>query len=537
MSACLEMEMRAPLSRPFSLGTRRRRAPQARAASEAGASRSRGPRAYSLDTDKQLATSDRDWLQSTLTEGDLYRQQLALHRELLDTYHKIFQKFAQRRGEDPEQAAWWAAYQEESKQNPSETVTQQWVRVEKWLKTHKPTGANAQAVKWEKKWMRLQHCQQEWIGYRAECCGDRTKPIAVPIGCNDRLCPLCAGVRSRRARVKVKTMYDRITHPAMITLTIPNLSSIQKKHLNHFRKMIRQWLKQSKDWIEGGIYSIETTYNRKERTWHLHAHLLVSLSRPLPKKDDPMVDFYGKKVLPFTQLKWRLEFAWLNLSRDRWAKMPNVDQPKKGLTKWLRAWENYRAAFQVWTLERRDHETKWAKVWNPHKRRYDALRPDLTPAELKRFRELERWNAKNTRLIHIEPVRDRDGAVVEVLKYITKSAQFSDQPEAVEQFSAAVTGARLVQTFGSWYGFAIDTAFDPEHLDDWGERKCTCGLNIWQRIGVLFRRDVEMDESGRWFLRRPVAQTCRGTVPRPTIRALDAQPEREDDQLWPMELR
>jgi hypothetical protein len=116
-------------------------------------------------------------------------------------------------------------------------------------------------------------------------------------------------------------------------------------------------------------------------------------------------------------------------------------------------------------------------------------------------------------------------------------ADFSDLPEAIEVFCDAVRGARLIQTFGTWYGVKLDTVFDPEHMDDWGEMKCACGLNCWERMGVFYRRDVEMDKEGRWHLKRSIKHTCRGTVPRPTIRALDAPPEESDEELCQMELR
>ena len=62
-------------------------------------------------------------------------------------------------------------------------------------------------------------------------------------------------------------------------------------------------------------------------------------------------------------------------------------------------------------------------------------------------------------------------------------------------------------------------------MDDWGEMKCSCGLNHWERIGVVFRENVEMDAAGRWFVKSAFVHRTRGTVPRPTIRALEAQIE------------
>lgn len=431
---------------------------------------------------------------------------------------------------DPEQQQWWQEWIAVQRPLEGEEIGDAFVRAEKWKKANPPRGVAVLCCKWEKKWRRLQQCGTQWIAYRASCCNERTTPIAVPVGCNDRLCPLCAWNRSRRARAKVRQMYDRITHPVLITFTIPNLPSIRKKHIHHFRKMIRAWMKQNEARIEGGIYSIETTYNRDDHTWHLHAHALVSMTTPLPKASDPRVDFFGERVMPFVAAKWEWEFDWLNLCKDAWAKMPSCEMPARKAKSWVKRWDDYRFAFRQWVLQCRRHSTKWAKAKNASGK-YE-LRRDLSPAEFEKYLPLERWNAKNRRLFDIRPVTNRDKAVCEVLKYLTKSAQFSDRPEAVEMFSAAVQGARMVQTFGSWYGFEIETAFDPEHLDDFGVRQCVCGLNCWERIGVVHRHDVEMDERGRFHLKRSCRNLARGTVPRPTIRALEPGPEKERGQEW-----
>lgn len=533
----LEMRKLYAPPRPFRLGTRRRRASGA-PLEAAGASRRRQAPA-SLDTDRQLATSDAEWLDSTRTDADLYRQSLAFHRELLATYKRIYEKWRAKGENDPEMLEWWDRYSREDRPRIDESGAARYKRVEKWLKANPPAGANAQAVKWGKKWQRLQHCQMEWVAYKPDCCSDRSRPVAVPIGCNDRLCPLCAWHRSQRARVKVRQLYDRLNHPVLITLTIPNIPMIRKKHIEYFRKMVRAWLAQNA-WkpdkgqygrIAGGVYSIECTFNRKERTWHLHAHVLADMTVKLPTTNDAKVDFFGKQVYPFTRLKWEWEFDWLNQSKDRWHRPLKSQQVHKGRLKWRLSWEYYREAFRQWTLAKREHSTDWAKRWHPLLKKR-VLRTDLSSTEAARYKLLERWNAKNTRVFHVEPVSDRDKAVMEVLKYLTKGALFSDIPEAVEEFAAAVASARMVQTFGSWYGFQLDSAFDPEHLDDWGEMKCTCGLNMWSRIsGVFFKRDVEMDSRGRWQLRRPHDNNSRGTVPRPTIRALE-HGERENGERW-----
>lgn len=452
--AQLTMQERVAPSRPLRLGTRRRKAPQALSAvPEAGASRFRKAKAPSLDTEKQLATTVHEWNVSQRTDQELYREQEMLRRQLNATVHKIWQD-------------------------------------------HAAAGNLEEATKWEKTWLKIHNCQTEWIGYRAACCGARSTPIAVPIGCNHRLCPLCAWHRSQAARVRIKTMFDRLTHPVLITLTIPNQATIRKHDFTKFRQRVRKFIAQHKDWILGGVYSLETTFNRAEKTWHIHCHILADVCAPLPPKTEK-TELAGEKVYQFTAIKLKLEFDWLRLWEKAWGKSARKDasdQRKNGdaftFNQWVRLGREMRC-----------------KEW-----RAGAYRKVEGVSE-KDLELRSQWNAANRRVIDLRPVTDRDGAAREVLKYITKVADFSDLPEAVEPFCNAVRGARLIQTFGSWYGVKLDTVFDPEHMDDWGEMKCACGLNMWERMGVFFRSDVEMDEAGRWHLKRPLDHTCRGTVP------------------------
>lgn len=484
MIEAAEYEVRADTSRPWRLGTRRRRPPKAGVVSETGTSCSRrAPRASSLDTEKQLKTTVAEWLRSTVTEKDLYREQEMLRRELNSTVHEIWQGYAQ-------------------------------------------AGDFEKAVRWEKQWSQIHNCQTEWIGYKATCCGAATRPLAVPIGCNHRLCPLCAWHRSQVARVRIKTLYDRLTHPAMLTLTIPSIPAanaemgergIHKGSFHLVRKRVRKFISQHKDWIRGGVYSLETTYNRRQKTWHLHCHILADLAASLPPKSEK-TRLAGQTVCLFTAIKMRLEFDWLRLWSRGWGKPARKTGDRERI-RMAEAGESFN--FESWVIEGRGNRLK---EWT-----LEGYRPiaGLSAAELARRTQ---WNRQNRRVIDVRPVDDRDGAAREVLKYITKAAGFCDLPEAVEGFCDAVRGARLIQTFGSWYGAKLDTVFDPEHLDDWGEMKCSCGRNEWQKTGVFFRADVEMDTNGRWLLRRAFIQNCRGTVPRPTIRFLEES--EESDCEW-----
>jgi hypothetical protein len=466
------MEERVAPSRPYRLGTHRRRLQPIAANQPVGASRREA--AHSLDTEKQLATSVREWRDSLRTEGEIRAEQVSLQRQLNSTVHKIWQD-------------------------------------------HAAAGHLEQSLQWEKQWFKLHNCQSEWIGYRAACCEGRTRTIAVPIGCNHRLCPLCAWHRSQRARVRIKTMFDRLKHPVFITLTVPNKDSIRKHDYTLFRQRIRQFIAQHKNWILGGVYSLETTYNRTEKTWHLHAHILADVTSSLPSKKDKTT-LADQRVYAFTAIKLKLEFDWMRLWGTAWGKKPRKDAHEHG--------ERYN--FEEWVKAGREMRLK---EWR------NGGYQLISGLPLAEQAARSRWNVENRRLVDVRPVVNRDKAACEVLKYITKVADFCDLPEAVEPFCNAVKGARLIQTFGSWYGIQLDTVFDPEHMNDWGEMKCTCGLNHWERMGVFSRGDVESDETGRWHLKRTFDNhRCRGTVPRPTIRALNA-PVESEIQLCAMETR
>lgn len=611
----IDFEERLPYSRPFRSGTRRRRPGRAAGsqavASAAGASWP-ARRPASLDTGKQLETSDfeirkaggktrrgpincRQWLKDQKTAPEEWREALQLHGQLLRAVESIMYRHRKEVLEKKDTAAiaWMDFYNAQQRRLEGETGAQAYQRVKKWLKANKPTGPTAEWLKWEKAYFAISNCGKEYIGWKAACCGERTQAIAVPIGCNHRLCPMCAWRRSQTARVRVKSMFDRLKHPVLVTLTMPNIPAkgitlpngktaqgLRKKDFEWFRKRVRAWMAQRtvaglqcscghgrdehkeirdgklrrtlgpcrvKDsgcqgWdpvpvvehehkFTGGIYAIETTYNRREKTWHLHAHVLADMNYALPSKFTEeggkrrlnRVDFYEQKVLAFTSLKWRMEFDWLLLTggAQDWGSRPKNEAPKKSykaIAKWRKAWENYWFSFESWVKAKRKHSTIAFKSFDGQKWQ---RREDLRPDEMRRYKELERWNARNTRVFHIQPVTDREGAAREVLKYLTKVADFSDRPEAVEEFCNATRGARMVQTFGTWYGLSFDADFDPNHLEDWGKRpECACGMNHWEKTGVYHSQDVEMNEAGRFLLKASVLKHDHGgTVVRPRIRA------------------
>ena len=477
-------------------------------------------------------------MQDQETDWDKYKSRLRLWRQLLATVHKIWQDAAHNLryfgSDDAKQ--WWTFYEEEraklkADENPGydswleayvnknglptcgEAYLQTLYMTE-WKKKNKPAGQCADVLNWERQYFQLLNCQGEWVGKRAACCGEQTRPIAIPIGCNHRLCPLCNWHRSQKAQVKCKSLFDRLEHPQFLTLTSPNLKNISKKHFNFYRKKVRRFIANHEEMFKGGVYAIETTFNRKEKTWHLHAHALVDASFALPKLDQ-RVNFAGRNMPVFTYLKLALEYDWSSLWIKALTKKPRKNASKNTV-------QSARLDFEWWARSCHDNRLKEYRhgEWMPIR--------GLSASEIRKRTE---WNQANRRVMWIKPVDDRDRAAKEVLKYITKSADFCDLPYAVKAFHAATRGARLIQTFGSWYGVNFDADFDTRHLEDWRNPKCACGLNAWERIGVVHRRDVVMEKDGRWYLDRAFDHNSAGTVPRPTIRALDMR-EEHGGSVW-----
>jgi hypothetical protein len=563
MSApAVTMEERFAPSRPSRLGTRRRKPRnEVSVLPKAGAARLSEAKAPSLDTGKQLATSVANWLADQETPMDSYQNRKRLWRQLLATVHKIWQDWRGMKLDWAEQH-WWDSFEEEKAKIAADicpaydawlekylqtdwkrqkkaglaresfeewlprnlpTCPEAYLRalyIESWKKGNRPVGRCRQILKWEKQYFQLLNCQGLWVGYAPECCDG--KGIAVPVGCNHRLCPLCGWKRSQRAQRRMRTMFDRLVHPNFLTLTVPSVKTVTKGTFRRIREKIKVFVSQHKEMFLGGVYAVETTYNRREKTWHVHAHVLVDQPWAFPKVDERVI-FAGRNIPAFTYIKLALEFdwsrLWLNAKDDRgkWEN-PLGKLPRRNASKNIL--EGERWLFEQWVCG------CWAnalKEWDWRLKKFVPIA--LPEADLKARTE---WNRAYRRVLYTKPVTDREGAAKEVLKYITKSADFCDLAECVESFSDAAKSARLIQTFGSWYGVDIDLYSSSAHPEDWAELKCECGQNHFRRIGLVQYRDVAMDADGRWRLDRSFDHNSRGTVPRPTIRALDSSAAPEE---------
>jgi hypothetical protein len=336
---------------------------------------------------------------------------------------------------------------------------------ERWKKGLKPIERGEWSPVRDLK--RVEGCQSEWIGFEPSCCNGRA--VAVPIGCNHRLCALCNAARMERYRGPAKELLKVMENPAFLTLTIPNVTDLTARTFKQLRTFWKAFERKNRSFLRGGIYAVETTFNKERIDWHPHIHAVIDTPWPMR----------GMKHEVFTKWKMLLEFDWLLISSPEARK------------------EFGRNGFDRWRAEA-NQQVKQSE-----------------------------WNKKFRRVIDIRAVKNDSSAVYELVKYISKTNSFIDCPDAVEAYLRAVRNVRVIQTFGCYYNFKIEvpmTKADLEALADSGIDtgnipvgaasflRCECGKNEFHRIGVFNMADVERVEDGRYLVRLShERRRCRGS--------------------------
>ncbi len=215
---------------------------------------------------------------------------------------------------------------------------------------------------------RMAACQSQWIVYKPSCCNSRS--AAVPIGCNHRLCPLCNAARLQRYREPARELLAAMENPTFLTLTVPNVGELERATLDQLRRCWKEFFRTNKSLLRGGIYSIECTHNREEKTWHPHLHIVFDAPWPMrAMKHDVFVD-----------LKQMFEFSWLRTTSAE-----------------------ARNAF------RRNEYARWK-------------------AEAAQQVQGSEWNQQFRRVVDIRRVKNDSSAVYELVKYISKTNRFLDNP-------------------------------------------------------------------------------------------------------------
>lgn len=416
--------------------------------------------ARSLDRNNQLATSVKndsetfsEWLKSQTDARDKRRKLYSTHERLLESLQKAGHHLELLRHEAAIEATtrneltWQTAYK-------------------------KALGARWQP--W-KDFKRVQECQTSFIGFRAKCCD--SKAIAVPVGCNHRLCPLCNSHRAEHYRGRIRQLFEIVGNPQLLTLTVPNCRKLTRQTFQALRKRLRAFLRDNKALLKGGVYSIECTYNRATEMWHPHIHVLVDV-------DDPRQEISYRE---FCERKWRLEFDWFVLTQG-----PRVEGKRR--------WRKH--DYQEWLCGVDPDRTGW------YTRAGMTYKTKKYPGPFGGG-DFDRTGQRRT--IDLRTVTSDKKAAYEVLKYMTKVVGFVDDHHAVSEFLSAVKGVRAIQTFGSCYGFKLEDPPVEAHL------QCECGANEFERIGMLGLGNTIMTPEGKWYVRDDAPlhgrQRCRGSDP------------------------
>jgi hypothetical protein len=142
----------------------------------------------------------------------------------------------------------------------------------------------------------IRHCGENFVAYVADCCGDN---FAQPASCGHRLCPVCMRRRSAKLssrlekiisgaffkwkektgkKVVEKIEFIKMKNPKHIVLTLENVPKLNRFYFKRIRRYFEKLRHRNIfDKCIGGFYSVETTYNDKEKNWHVHLHVIADI--------------------------------------------------------------------------------------------------------------------------------------------------------------------------------------------------------------------------------------------------------------------
>ncbi len=113
----------------------------------------------------------------------------------------------------------------------------------------------------------------------------------IPFYCCSPFCPECSRRRAKVYQLKVWDIVRKDKNNLFhLTLTKKSVRTLDRSVIDDFIESLKR-LRDSpewREWIDGGFYSIEATYNEKNG-WHPHAHLLIKAKGRLPDSFLPKI--------------------------------------------------------------------------------------------------------------------------------------------------------------------------------------------------------------------------------------------------------
>ena len=187
--------------------------------------------------------------------------------------------------------------------------------------------------------------------------------------------------------------------------------------------------------VEGGVRTVEVTFDPKKHTWNLHLHALI---------DAPFLHHYPNAEIKYVPGHW--DRGELSYYRTAIKKIRG-----KGYRPLAEAGESQVGEFIPGHWEKVAEHMGLARAWTLATQKQPRLR-----------RELDIDNPSDWNFIDIR-VADK-GGIAEVAKYITKQCDIlAAGPDRLMEFVEAFKGARLMQGFGSLRGVKVAAS---GHVDE-----------------------------------------------------------------------
>lgn len=95
--------------------------------------------------------------------------------------------------------------------------------------------------------------------------------------CRSRICPYCRECRRREVVAQLVATLDRMDSTRFMTFTLLSCDAPLGEQLIRLRSTFSR-LRRTKLWrdrVDGGLYTVEVTYNRKTGQWHPHIHAVA----------------------------------------------------------------------------------------------------------------------------------------------------------------------------------------------------------------------------------------------------------------------
>jgi hypothetical protein len=153
------------------------------------------------------------------------------------------------------------------------------------------------------------------------------------------------------------------------------------------------------------------------------------------------------------------------------------------------------------------------KTWHPHLHVLIETEGKLPFDWIHKLKVAWRGITGDSDVLHLVPMygKDKKGrktrgvnmrALKELVKYVTKSAQFGGSPELVAEFMDAFKNTRRIQAFGSFVGMAAEA--EKEAAEESNPKPnnpvgCNCGLCVWADgvdDGIVSIRDTKLMPDG-----------------------------------------